>query len=232
MNARFSEERLNAFVDGELAAAEREEILAASAADADLAQRLCALRAGKELLRHAYDQGSLPMAPKMSRGSGGWGGALAAGIALVVGILIGGMEARPPVAGQLATASQDWANGLFAVQPTRLLVHLDHADPYDMEAALDLVEAYLAKNSHSYVEVLVNNRGLDLLRADRTPFADRIAEMHLRYDHVSFVACEQAIARFERAGERVVIVPEAARTRSAVAHIADRVQGGWTYIKV
>ncbi len=230
MSARFSEEQLNAFVDGELAAAEREEILAASAADAEVAQRLCALRASKDLLRHAYDRQVLPMPVRVSQSRGWWGGALAAGVALVVGVFLGAQLQRG--APEQTDATLAWASNFFVSQPGRMLVHLDHADTEHMEAALDLVGAYLKKNATAHVEVVVNNRGLDLLRVDRTPFAARIAELEISYDNVVFIACERAITRFEGEGERVAILPQAVRTRNAIAHIADRVQGGWTYIKV
>jgi len=211
----FSEERLNAFVDGELAPAERDEILAAAAEDAGLGQRLCQLRAIKELLRHAYEEDCLPAQARgrPRRVAPPWRGALAAGVALAVGVLIG-MHGRPGSDTAAQSASAATASPA-ATQPARMLIHLDHAEAEHMEAALDLVEAYLAR-----------------VRADRTPHAGRIADLLLRHDNVSFIACEQAIARFERAGQKVVILPQAVRTRSAIAHIADRLQAGWTYVKV
>jgi intracellular sulfur oxidation DsrE/DsrF family protein len=229
MNAKFSEEQLNAFVDDELTAAEREEILAASAVDAEVAQRLCVLRASKDLVRHAYDRHALPMPARVSQSRGWWGGALAAGVMLVVGVFLGvQMQRSAPEQPDSALA---WASNFFVAQPGRMLVHLDHADTEHMEAALDLVAAYLEKHANAHVEIVVNNRGLDLLRTDRTPFAARIAELEISYANVVFIACERAIARFEGEGEQVAILPQARRTRNAIAHIADRVQGGWTYIK-
>lgn len=226
----FSDEQLNAFVDGELAAAEREEILASSSVDGEVAQRLCALRAGKDLLRHAYDRHALPVPARSRRGSVWWGSGLAAGVVLVAGIFLG-MQMQRTTPEQFGH-SLDWASNFFVTQPGRMLVHLDHADTEHMEAALDLVSAYLEKNASAHVEVVVNNRGLDLLRSDRTPFAERIADLQLRYDKVAFIACERAIARFEMEGERVVILPKTLRIHNAIAHIADRVQDGWVYIKV
>jgi len=230
MSTRFSEEQLNAFVDGELAAAEREEVLAAGNSDPEIAQRLCALRDGKDLLRHAYDRNVLPAPRRAPRARSRWTRALAAGVLLAFGIVVGAQLQRVPLPS--AKALPGWASHFFVSQPGRILVHLDHADPEHMEAALDLVGAYLEKNGSAHVEVVVNNRGLDMLRADRTPFAGRIAELEYRYDNVVFVACERAIARFEQEGEQVTILPQAVRTRNAIAHIAERVQGGWTYIKV
>lgn len=226
----FSDERLNAFVDGELAATEREEVLAASATDPEVARRLCALRAGKELLRHAYDPASLPVAARRRGRSGWWSSALAASVLLTVGVLTGMQVQR--AATHQALAPLEWASHFFVAQPGRILVHLDHADPEHMEATLDLVEAYVQANDRAQVEVVVNNHGLDLLRVDRTPFAARIAALELGHPNVLFIACDRAIARFEQAGEQVAILPQAVRTRNAIAHIAGRMQGGWTYVKV
>ncbi|MDT3737505.1 MAG: DsrE family protein [Denitratisoma sp.] len=225
----FSDERLNAFVDNELGSEEREEILAAIAEDAELSQRLCALRASKELVRHAYSH-----VPAYSRKRGRrvslWSGALAAGLALVAGVLIGWQGHRVSVSpGEPALA---WMGGLFAPQPTRVLLHLDSSQAERMEEALDMAEAYLAKAGHARVELVVNNSGLDLLRQEATPHAARIAALAARHDMLAFVACGNAIARYRSAGLDVTLVPEARVERTAVEHIVDRVRQGWTYLKI
>lgn len=228
--SHFSEERLNAFIDNELGAQEREEILAAIAEDAELGQRLCALRSTKELVRHAY--GSLPSGHRNRDGRFPfWGGALAAGLALVVGVLIGWqghhVSMKSPHDSVLA-----WAGGMFSPQPTRVLLHLDSALPERMEETLDLAEAYLAKASRARVEIVVNNSGLDLLREEATPYAERIAALASRHDMLAFVACGNAIARYRNAGLDVTLVPEAQVAGTAVEHVVDRVRQGWTYLKI
>ena len=50
-----SDERLNAFVDGELEASEKSEVFEALGEDSTLSQRACELRQLSELVRHAYD---------------------------------------------------------------------------------------------------------------------------------------------------------------------------------
>jgi hypothetical protein len=225
----FSDERLNAFVDNELGAQEREEILAAIADDADLSQRLCALRSTKELVRHAYGH-----VPSYSRARGRrvslWSGALAAGLALVAGVLIGWQGHRAAVSPSDSPLAG--LGNLFAPQPTRVLLHLDSAQAERMEEALDLVEAYLDKTRHARVELVVNNSGLDLLRQEATPHAARIAALAARYEMLAFVACGNAIARYRNAGLDVTLVPEARVERTAVEHIVDRVRQGWTYLKI
>lgn len=226
----FSDESLNAFVDNQLGAQEREEILAAIAEDADLGQRLCVLRSTKELVRHAY--GQVPAArPPRDRRFSLWSGALAASVALVIGVLVGWQGHRAAVASPSESVLA-WAGSFFAAQPSRVLLHLDSAQPERMEEALDLVEAYLAKASHARVEVVVNNSGLDLLRQEATPYAARIATLAARHELLAFVACGNAITRYRNAGLDVTLVPEARVAGTAVEHIVDRVRQGWTYLKI
>jgi intracellular sulfur oxidation DsrE/DsrF family protein len=224
----FSDERLNAFVDNQLGAEEREEILAAIAEDAELGQRLCTLRSSKELVRHAY--GHLPTVQRSrERRVSLWSGALAAGVALVVGVLIGWQGHRASAGGPDTLA---WVGGLFSPQQARVLIHLDSSQVERMEEALDMAEAYLSRAGKARIELVVNNSGLDLLREEATPHAARIAELARRHELLSFVACGHAISRYRNAGLDVTLVPEARVERTAVEHIVDRVRQGWTYLKI
>lgn len=224
----FSDEQLNAFVDGQLGSQEREEILAAASHDAELGQRLCALRATKELVGHAYER-IPPARRRTGRRVSLWSGALAAGLALVAGVLIGWQGHRISQPGTDALAS---LRDLFAPQPARVLIHLDSSQVERMEEALDMVEAYLARTGKARVELVVNNSGLDLLREETTPHAKRIAALASRYEMLGFVACGYAITRYRSAGLDVTLVPEARVASTAVEHIVDRVRAGWTYLKI
>jgi anti-sigma factor RsiW len=56
------DENINAWLDGEAASAEREEIFAALGADPALERRACELRRVKALVRHAYEDIAPPAA--------------------------------------------------------------------------------------------------------------------------------------------------------------------------
>lgn len=222
----FSDERLNAFVDGELDAQECDEILATATADAELGHRLCELRATKDLLRHAYNPAP-GVGRNARRGISCWGGALAASLALVVGLVAGWQGHRA------ASAHEPLFAGIAsATQPSRILIHLDSADESRMEETLDIAEAYLAKATHAKVEIVVNNSGLNLLREEATPYAERIAALSSRHELLSFVACGYAISRYRNSGKSVTLVPGAHVAKTGVEHIVDRVQQGWTYVKI
>lgn len=228
---KFSDESLNAFVDNQLGAQECDEILAAIAVDAELGQRLCALRSTKEMLRHAY--GQLPPARRQpSRHFSYWSGALAASLTLVVGVLIGWLGHQTVVAQESPSSTAGRSEHLVAMQPARFLIHLDSAEAEQMEAALDMAEAYLAKSSKARVEIIANNGGLNLLRVRTTPYAARIADIKSHHENVGFVACGLTIARLQGGGLDTKLLPEAAVTRTAIEHVAERMQQGWTYLKI
>ena len=56
IDKRISDERLNAFIDDELDAAEKNEVFEALSSDSELNQQVCELRQLSELVRHAYDR--------------------------------------------------------------------------------------------------------------------------------------------------------------------------------
>lgn len=227
----YSDEHLNAFVDQQLGAQECDELLAAVATDVELGQRVCALRATKELVRHAY--GHLPAARRgTNRHLPSWGGALAASVALMVGVLAGWLGHHAATSSERPGSMAAWGGRLFAMEPARILIHLDSSGAEQMDAALDLAEAYLAKAGSAQVEIIANHRGLDLLRVDTTPYAARIAELKAHHARVGFVACGQTIARLQGTGVEVKLVPEAAVAKTAIEYVADRVQQGWTYLKI
>lgn len=224
----FSFERLNAFVDNELDTQERDDILAAISADPALAQRVCELRATKDLVRHAYGKAQVPGTTRRA-GSSHWWGALAAGLMLVVGIGVG-WQGHRALGG--AGPGSPLASAQGVSRPIGVLIHLDTAAEDRMEETLDMAEAYLAKTGHKNVEVVVNNSGLDLLREETTPYAERIARLSTRHEMLSFVACGFAISRYRAAGRKVTLLPGTHVAPTAIEHVADRVSQGWAYMKI
>jgi intracellular sulfur oxidation DsrE/DsrF family protein len=236
----ISEEYLNALVDGELTADEREQAYRRIEEDAEFKARACETRTLKEMIKGVY--GDLPPAPsvaKSARGLTWWPQAIAAALVLLVG-LGGGWVAR----GELDKAPQvDRLAGLpmgyqpislaTQVDPGKVLLHLDSNEPARLEAALDLAERLLAAGrAGARVEVLVNNYGLNLLRQDTSPYRERIERLTDQHANLAFVACGQTLARLKREGVRVVLVPEASVTTSAIGEILGHMRQGWVYVKV
>ncbi len=242
MSKEISQEQLNAFIDGELDVAEKEEMFARLQHDPAVSHQLCELRAVKEMLSHGYAEPPAPVKRHTDR-TFGWGHMLAASLLLMIGLASGwlGRDWIKPTL-PLAFAQNQSAHfmpvSLTTVSPdaNKIILHLDSADPGKLKTLLDdvdyLVQARRASNQSVHVEVIANSYGLDLLRKDVTPYAARIEALARQHANVSFIACGQTIRRLDKEGVRVELLPETKVAQTAVGHIINRLQHGWTYIKV
>lgn len=243
----ISDEHLNAFVDGQLDSDEKSRVLAAINADDTLSRRACEIRRVRDLVQHAYE--NPPRAPRRHASGAmglGWRQAVAAVLLLALGGLIGWYShaEQPPVtslramyldqekAFQTAELGQALGRGGH-----KILLHLSSDAPDKLELALNTAERLLAsyreREQPVEIEVVANAGGLELLRADVSPFADRVRELQRKYDNLTFLACQTAINRLRR--ERHItpdLLPEALITPNALDEILNRLQQGWMYVSV
>ena len=225
MKHEISDEQLNAFIDDELDAADREGVLAAVAVDGELAQRACTLRLLKERVRHAYAEP--PAAPSRQRPARPWR-ALAMAL-MLAGAALGGWIARDQVG--------VGGNSLARKADTgHVVLHLAAWDEQRARVALDDAEGLLrtAREAGQPIEVeLVANRGgLDLLRADVTPHADRIARLRAEHPNFALIACGQTVERLREKGMTVHLLPGTRVASSALDQIVARMGQGWSYVRV
>lgn len=232
----ISDEYLNAFADGQLAADERQRLLARLESDPGFKARACEVHALKERVKGAYADLPASRQTMPHRRTPAWRQALAAGLLLALG-LAGGWLAHdrydapraprlaglPP--GYQALALSDRAD------TTRVVVHLDSGESERFQAALDLAEQLLRQPGRQ-VEIVANSDGLNLLRLDASGHEARIAQLAQRHANLSFVACAQTIRRFQREGLQVQLLPQAQVTSAAINEILARMQQGWFYVRV
>jgi intracellular sulfur oxidation DsrE/DsrF family protein len=241
MNPEISDETLHAFVDGELDAAESERLIARMRDDAALSRRVGTLRSLKTMLHVAYADPPVAAA-RGTRVARPWARHATAAVLLLAG-LGGGWVLRgfeQPAA--VATAPSPAVEGLSLVRlqaeadPSRVLLHLDNAAPARMQAVLDQAERLLDEAAREgqaiELEIVANSRGLDLLRGDVSPHAARIARLRARHHNLQLVACGQTIARFRKEGEKVELLPAVRTAPTALGEIVERLQQGWTYVRV
>ncbi len=238
MSKEVSFEHLNAFLDDQLDARERELVFRAIKDDPDLSREACALRSLQDMVRHAYRQTSepAPAQPLHRERRPLWMTAAAAALFLLIGIGLGWLvhgwtPQDPAVVLQLAD------RGAEADVPPGVILHLSSNDPRKIDTTLRKTEALLERFRREHrqvrVEVIVNSGGLDLLRADTSPAAARIRALVTRYNNVSFLACQRAIQRLKyEKGIEARLLAEALVAPSALNQILSRLQQGWTYIQI
>ncbi len=242
MKPEISQEQLNAFIDGELDLIEKDRLFAALEGNPELAHQLCTLRAVKEMVRHGYAEPPSAHRNKRPR-QFAMSHYLATGMVLVLGLAIGwlGRDWNSPP--RLAQLTQNHAAmlrpiSLAGVKPDtrKIILHVDSDQPVKLKTLLDDVDYLLQHQTAGgrpvRIEVIANNYGLDLLRADVTPYAARIDELARQHTNISFVACGQTVRRLTKEGVKVELLPQARVAPTAIGQIINRLQHGWTYIKV
>ena len=231
---QVSEEQLNAFVDGELDSEDKSRVFNESGRSEELDQRLCQQRKLKELVEHAYMEVPPPVRVKDSRRMqrGYVGKAMAAGILLVVGAAIGLLGDRYINRG-LETEILSIAAITPAASGHNYILHVVSGEPGPMLAALEKAQQLIDSaepGQFNQVEVVANQKGLNLLRSDITPFAD---EIHmLQEKDVVFYACSRTIELLEEDGVDVHLVPDAKKAYTALDRVVIRMQDDWEYIKI
>ena len=113
------------------------------------------------------------------------------------------------------------------------ILHVINGEPEQMKLALQRTRELLdaaESGHHRQVEIVANEKGLDLLRSDITPYADEISA--LANENVIFYACSKAIQRLEEKGIEVQLVPEAIPGYTALDRVVIRMKDGWQYIKI
>ena len=227
----YSDDILNAFVDGELETEDAIEVLKASEDDDEVRTRLCELRYLKEMVAHAYSDVPRPHAPvEASRHRLSGGPLRAATAAAMVAVLAVGIGIGWEVF-SLQEAKE--AHGA----PSSIVLHVTTNDAQRIEDALTKLDKFVASQrvegsqQKVAVEIVANGFGLDLIRAAQTPYEDRVKSL-ARDEYVTLLACRLAVQRLRDRGVDVELIPEAEFARSALDRIIDRLREGWVYVKV
>ncbi len=227
-----SREMQNAFVDGQLDAADWTAMVERMGADEALRREVCELRTVKDMVKGAY-AGARPARTGLAPARWGW--ARAAALALLFAgagwLAHAGLESHGRVAGILARAGAE----LRGASGDRILVHVASSRPDVVDPALQEVEDYLrdarAAGRPVKVEIVANSAGLNILRASTSSYAKRLEQLLAAYPNLTYVACNQTLDRLREKGAAVALLPGVKVAPTALDEIVKRLQEGWVYIR-
>ena len=221
---KFSDEMQNAFVDGQLDAADWTAMVQRMGEDEALRCQVCELRTLKDMVKGAYADAH-PRRTALPANRRGW--ALVAGLALV--FALAGWLVRD------ATERIGAVAAVHAVAANGLVVHVASSRGEVVNTALQEIEDYLrdarAAGRKVQVEIVANQTGLDILRADKSAYAKRLEQLRATYPNLTFIACHQTADRLREKGVKVKLLPGVHYATTALDEIVKRMQQGWVYIR-
>ena len=250
---QFSDEHLNAFIDGELDSAEKNDVFETLDNDDGLRRDAYELRQLGELFRHAYDRppGIEKYRKIERRRPDPWRRAAAAVLLIGFGGTLGWFAHQQPDQVSASSMSAMYWDEHKAFQNTdlsqitsdqsskKIIVHLNTSSAARFEKALDTAEQLMKTYSHSdmgaEIEVVANASAIKMLRTGYSPYADRVRELQDRYLNLTFLACKDAmdhVRELEKLDSDVTLLPDVDVTPSALEHILNRLSEGWVYLNV
>lgn len=134
----------------------------------------------------------------------------------------------------LALAMMCAAPGL--AEPARVAIHVDEDTVSVMNMALNNaanIEKYYAdKGEEVVVEIVTYGPGLNMLREDVSPVKDRIAEMALQYENLTFSACLNTVEAVKQKTQKdVPLIEEASVVPSGAVRLMELQQQGYAYLR-
>jgi intracellular sulfur oxidation DsrE/DsrF family protein len=197
------------------------------------------LRGLKSMMKLAYEQPPQPPGSAFKLKRKGLGlPALAASVVLTLGVAGGWLARDYAMQGSEMGAQplfQAMQRNAVVAEAQKIIVHVGSANPVRLKAALDETESLLASARQAerklQVEIIANGGGVDLLRANASPFAQRIGLMRAQYPGLGLVVCGQTLGKLKEKGVEFQLLPQTEVATSAADQITRRLHQGWDYIK-
>lgn len=239
----FSDEQLNAYIDGQLDVKEQAELLTAIRENPELGIRNCELQKVHELVRLTYYAEPVPTdlhtRPQRNRFGPALRG-IAAVLLLGIGILIGWLGSQPAASNSslLELARTVHNNPASNEQDIwKVMLHVSTDDQFRLKVVLDEAENLLRNSLQNRqrveVEILTNGKGLELVRNSQRPYARKLQQLQDQYSNLVVSACNQALQRLQQEkGITLELLPETRIVPSAINEVLKRQKQGWTYIRI
>ncbi len=240
----YTDEKLNLFIDDQLDTDEKDEIRHSILEDLSLRERVCQLKAVRELVGYAYE--SVPVSEFESKNQQAginryrWKG-IAASLLLAVGMFVGWVVNDTARSMQIASAAdvfQYYKNSESIDRAERkIILHVTTGDIYAVKGALDEAEQLLASYREAgtpmKLDIVAYREGINMLRVGVSPYVKRIEDIVDNNDNVTLYACQRSIDKAEKKeGKHLVMMEKAVTDKTAQELISERLQKGWIYIKV
>ena len=228
---KYTDEKLNAYIDGELSIEDELELLEDLNEDKDLCKRLSDFKQLKLLVHSTYkddvpDKSSRTSSSKVKY-------SLVASVLLTLGI-VGGWYSHGVILDdgeatlQVTSKKDDTWN---------IVLHVNTNDQYIQKTILDetesLLESFKETNKKVKVEIVAYGQGVFLFDNDKTKFKNRLKSLQRDFDNLSYAVCGRTVKRIEdKQGRKIKLISKMTVARSGIFQIIKRQKQGWNYIRI
>jgi intracellular sulfur oxidation DsrE/DsrF family protein len=241
----YTDDKLNMFIDGQLDTDDMDGIHDALLNDKSLRQRVCQLKAVRELVNYAYD--SVPVPESASVNKTGFSNpaiwrSLAASLLLVFGAVVGWAVNDNYHAIQHVASSDDVFQyfkhkSTVNTEERKIILHVTTGDIYAVNKALDEAEQLLASYEQAgtpmKLDIVTYKEGINMLRVGVSPYVQRIEDLLEANANVTIYACQRSVEKARaKEGQVVEFIPHTVTAKTAQELISERLEKGWIYIKV
>ncbi|BCN92273.1 hypothetical protein THMIRHAM_00580 [Thiomicrorhabdus immobilis] len=221
---------LHAYLDGELSHDECVEVEKALEKDADLRQEFEKYKLLKSNMLKAYNDITVPPKnhPKANQKTRKslWNIPNTAVASLVFGLVIGaGLYKIVLFQNQAMPALQQ-------AMSENYLVHIDSDSPDKQKQAVKEIEALLETvGANAKVDLISNYNGVQLFDVNN-PNSPELSRLLEKYDNLTLFACKRALDRARKLGKPVKLMPNVKHEQPAIDAVVERLNSGWSYIKI
>jgi hypothetical protein len=239
----YSDEIINAYIDGELEGPEREKFKDDLQNNEELANKVRILCGLKCSLKSSYSQIPLP-GPIQQDPVGFYFGniklAVVAVLILCVGYFLGSavnvtqIKSSPVVHNDVIKGIK--LTPVSLQESNKIILHIASGDTDILYKTLYKIDTILEKYRENEIpfelEVVANSGGINLFREETSPYKNRIKQIMKNYTNVTFIVCANAIERLRMQGVEPGLIAHTETGVTAIEQIVKRLQQGWVYIKV
>ncbi len=243
---QYSDEHINAYIDGELDVDERARLLYDEQQDDLLAKRINDARILKEKVQLAYSDLTLKQSGKYATTCSTFANQhrlLVAGFSILfiaVALLLPALMNNNDIALAKQLIKNTPIISASAIEENigthkKIVINLSQYQPDIFDDTLNNIEKLLLqkRNDKSFnIEIVAHGKGLKALDTDTSAHAQRITLLTYKFDNLKLVACAKSLADLATSGQPVKLMKSIMLTPSAAEQIAKRTGEGWLYLKL
>jgi intracellular sulfur oxidation DsrE/DsrF family protein len=245
---KYSDEVLNAYIDGELDQAEALEITERMSKDPELRRRVEELQVVKNLVRLSYskepvnESAALVHARSNTRKQQRLKSlarlAIAASVLLSLGLVTGWyMNHYLAHDSLLKIANHIDLAGAAKEKSKNIVIQVSTKDQYRWNTILNEVENTLKNHNRESgklrLHLVTNAQGIQMASTRQNPYADRIQRLIKKYPNFALQVCKQTLNRMYKEKKiKPDLLPGAEVVPSALGEVMKKRSDGWIYIKI